>query len=76
MIVKSQNWLKEEIVWEKSSDPEYPFIADFNGEKCAIRLNDFPAEKLYTLMVNEKEIADFDDWPEQWSQVKQPVAAD
>jgi len=77
MTGKAQNWFKEEIIWEKNSDPEYPFVADFKGEKCVIRLNDFPAENLYTLIVDDKEIADFDDWPESWSQVQQkPVAAD
>lgn len=77
MIAKLQNLLDEEIIWEKSADPERPFVGSFAGQKCAIRLNNFPVENLYTLIVNGKEVADFDDWPNQWIQAQQKsVAAD
>lgn len=66
MVTKAQNYLEEKIIWARGVDPKYPFMARFDKENCLIRLNDFPDESLYTLIVNDVEIADFDDWPEQW----------
>jgi hypothetical protein len=37
------------------------------GEQCLIRINDFPDEHLYTLMVNDQEVVHFDDWPLCWT---------
>jgi len=55
------------IIWEKSTDPFHPFIANFEGKRCVIRVNDLPAEHLYTLIVDGEEVFDFDDWSEHWS---------
>lgn len=63
MSTKATNYLAEKIVWQKTDDPKQPYVAEFEGEKCVIRLNDFPDEHLYTLIVNGVEVADFDDWP-------------
>ena len=60
------NYLEEQVRWTRSADPNYPYEAEFNGDKLVVRLNDFPDQSLYTLMVNEKEVTSFDDWPEQW----------
>ena len=67
MSTKVSDYLAEEIAWRKTQDPKHPFVAEYEGEKCVIRLNDFPDEHLYTLIVNGVEIADFDDWSAQWS---------
>jgi hypothetical protein len=32
-----------------------------------IRVNDFPAEPLYTLLVDGEEVEDLEDWPEAWT---------
>ncbi len=66
MSIKAQNYLAESIGWRRNGDPLHPYVADFDGEKCVIRLNDFPDEHLYTLIVADVEVADFSDWPEQW----------
>jgi len=77
MNADAQDLMRESIVWEKSPDPEHPFVAQHNGRKCLLRLNDFPADHLYTLIVDGEEIVDFDDWPKQWVQIqRQPAAAD
>ncbi len=78
MTTKPQNYLSylgEDIVWEKGTDPRYPYIADLNGEKCVIRINDFPDEHLYTLIVNGDEIADFDDLPKRHFRLQHQHAA-
>ena len=67
MITKVQNYLEEHVIWRRSTDPSYPYEATFNGERLVIRLNNFPDENLYTLLVNDEEVAHFDDWPEPWT---------
>ncbi len=66
MSTVPNNYLKESITWEGTKDPECPYSAKINQDKCLVRLNDFPAESLYTLIVNDKEVEDFEDWPEHW----------
>lgn len=56
----------ENVVWNRAGDPSYPFQTEFEGDRLALRLNDFPEESLYTLMVNGEEVIGFDDWPELW----------
>jgi len=31
-----------------------------------LRINDFPEEQLYTLIIDNEIILDFDDWPKNW----------
>jgi hypothetical protein len=66
MILQQQDPLTDAITWKKTADPEYPFTSEVNGDKFVVRLSDFPADNLYTLLVNDKETVDFDYWPEQW----------
>ena len=47
--------MAEKIDWKRTTDPHYPFTAEFEGKQCVIRLNNFPEEHLYTLIVNGKE---------------------
>lgn len=64
---KVQNYLEEKLVWQRTTDPHYPYNAEFDGERCVLRLNDFPEDHLYTLLVDEAEVASFDDWPDHWN---------
>ena len=61
------NYLAEKIDWKRTADPRHPFAAKFEGEKCVIRLNDFPDEHLYTLIVDGEEVVAFDDWSASWN---------
>ena len=63
MATAAKDYLDVSVVWEKGDDPEYPYYAVIAGEQCLIRLNDFPAAHLYTLLAGGVAIADFDDWP-------------
>jgi hypothetical protein len=67
------DYLAEEIVWNKGSEnPTHPYAAIIDGHHCLIRINDFPDDHLYTLIVDSKEMVSFDDWPKLW---KRPEAA-
>lgn len=53
--------------WTRTTDAEFAFSATgTDGAKLLIRLNDFPAQPLYTLMVDALPLASFDDWPQAW----------
>ncbi|GAA3452728.1 hypothetical protein [Dactylosporangium matsuzakiense] len=54
------------IAWEHSGDGEFPYHAEVDGRTLTVRVNDFPAEPLYTLMADGTELADLDDWPSSW----------
>jgi hypothetical protein len=54
------------IAWEHSGDGEFPYHAEVDGRLLTVRVNEFPAESLYTLIVDGAELVDLDDWPAQW----------
>ncbi|GGM25245.1 hypothetical protein ACFFX1_09490 [Dactylosporangium sucinum] len=54
------------IRWEHSGDGEFPYHAEVDGRSLTVRVNDFPAEPLYTLLVDGAELVDLDDWPPVW----------
>lgn len=54
------------IAWESAGDGELPYRASVDGHVYTIRVNDFPEEPLYTLLVDGQEIVDLDDWPAAW----------
>ncbi|HEX5322606.1 MAG TPA: hypothetical protein VFW40_02390 [Capsulimonadaceae bacterium] len=43
-----------------------PYSATVEGRVLSIRINDFPDEELYTLIVDQVETLSFSDWPSAW----------
>ncbi|BAE52409.1 hypothetical protein [Paramagnetospirillum magneticum] len=62
----SQTPFLRPIQWLASGGAEYPYFATVDGQRWRVRVNDFPAEALYTLLVDAREVEDFDDWPTAW----------
>lgn len=58
--------LARAVEWRDTGDPERPWEAEVEGERWTVRLNDFPEEPLYTLLVDGAPAGDFHDWPERW----------
>lgn len=69
---RAQSNLKDNLDWHRGRDPNFPYEARVNGDKLVVRLNDFPDATLYTLLVNDEEAADFDDWPDHWTREMNP----
>lgn len=68
-------WLIEQpIFWERTGDGEYPFRTAYAGAALRIRVNDFPAEPLYTVLVDGRAEFDLEDWPSAWT--RPPAGAD
>lgn len=63
--MKINDYLSRSIRWKATGDSEFPYSSTVEGKSVRIRLNDFPADSLYTLLVAGSEF-DFDDWPPSW----------
>ena len=53
--------------WSATEDPDTPWRSQLNGHNLAVRMNDFPEQPLYSLLVDGQVAADFDDWPSTWT---------
>lgn len=60
------------IAWQRTTDGEYPYQATHDGVTLIVRVNDFPAEPLYTLLVDYRPVLDLDDWPAAWQRPPTP----
>jgi hypothetical protein len=59
-------YFKLEIKWNNNKSAEFPFFAVINQQTLVIRINDFPEEEMYTLVVDDNELCDFTIWPSNW----------
>lgn len=59
--------VSQPISWSKTDDPDYPYTAVINDRIWRLRINDFPEQALYTLLIDEQEVGDLEDWPRRWS---------
>jgi len=48
------------------------FEAEVEGLHWTIRLNDFPDEPAYTVLIDGDEVMHFDDWPPVWTRPEFP----
>ncbi len=69
----ANNWQEhpavcQSVPWQPvpSSERHVIYEAQVGPEQWAIRLNDFPDEPLYTLLIAGEERLHFDDWPSFW----------
>jgi hypothetical protein len=61
------------IAWEHTGDGELPYRAKVDGVELLVRVNDFPAEPLYSLLVNGQLECDLEDWPGRWVRPRVPA---
>jgi hypothetical protein len=64
------------VGWTSAGDLNFPWSAQIpaeNGEEhWRVRINDFPDEYMYSLLVGEEVIGDFHDWPVAWTRAEGP----
>jgi uncharacterized protein YjaG (DUF416 family) len=58
--------LAQELSWRSTNDRAHPWATEVDGTPWRIRVNDFPDELMYTLIIGSENAGDFHDWPEAW----------
>ena len=71
--VTGRRWLERPIQWRETGDALVPYSAECDGRTLELRLGDFPAEDLYTLLVDGIEIASCSEWPSSWVRPSDPA---
>lgn len=66
MFTKKQNYFDLNLKWDKTGKGEFPYILNYDNHVLQIRINDFPEEPLYSLIVDSEVICDFEKWPPNW----------
>jgi hypothetical protein len=54
------------ISWRRTGSGEHPYEAEIDGQRWTVRVNDFPARALYTLLIDGEPAEDLEGWPEAW----------
>ncbi len=55
------------ITWQRNDDDTgNMYVAHIGDDVWYVRLNDFPSEPMFTLIVRGIEIIHFNDWPLVW----------
>lgn len=65
-MIDLENLFRQSINWQVNEAADDAFYAYVNGERCELRMNDFPDEPLYTLTYRGQSV-DFDDRPQTWT---------
>jgi hypothetical protein len=60
------SWLDGAIHWRKSRNAAVPWVASYKGRTLELRLGDFPAEPLYTLVADGVDVVTLGSWPDDW----------
>jgi uncharacterized protein YjaG (DUF416 family) len=58
--------LARALSWNLTGDPFQPWKTEVDGTIWHIRINDFPDELMYSLIIGSENAGDFHDWPEIW----------
>lgn len=59
--------LETPISWAATEELDTPWRSQSGRHSLTVRLNDFPDEALYSLLVDGTVVAHFDDWPALWT---------
>ena len=54
------------VEWKLMNDVDLPYRANDPGLDWVLKLNDFPAEPMFSLLVEGVVVGSFDDWPASW----------
>ncbi len=58
--------LTRKLSWRATTDVDHPWATEDAGETWRVRINDFPDDLMYTLIINDAAIGSFHDWPKAW----------
>jgi hypothetical protein len=61
------------VTWTHTGDVEVPYTAEVGSRQFTIRIKNFPAKPMYTLIAEGRELRDLDDWPGAWVKPTEPL---
>jgi hypothetical protein len=59
--------LHADLTWRRTKGEMAFWRAEAGPHAWTVRVNDFPEDHLYTLLIDDQEVGSFDEWPPQWS---------
>ena len=62
-----EDLLRRDVRWTRTGNAIAPFGARVGREEWRVRVNDFPDDQMYTLVINDRDAGGFDDWPAAWT---------
>jgi hypothetical protein len=74
----ANNWLWHPRLWRpvpwrtSSGNNHIQFEAGIGSSLWAIRMNNFPDEPCYTVLIDGEEVMHFDNWPWMWTRPEFP----
>ncbi|MDP3640286.1 MAG: hypothetical protein Q8R53_03740 [Nanoarchaeota archaeon] len=69
---RMMKYTQEHLDWKVTGDPTEPYQTEVRGTVLRVRLNDFPDESLYMLLVNGTEVQTLEEWPSTWKKEQLP----
>ena len=76
--LRAQHLFSRPVPWRNADPdaareaPNLAYVAEVAGQRWQLQINDFPAEQLYTLLIDGQPALSFNQWPETW---QRPAAA-
>ncbi len=58
--------MARQLTWTATGDPDHPWTAEVDGKRWQVRLNDFPDDFMYGLVIAGETVGHFHDWPQTW----------
>lgn len=58
------------LSWQETEDTDFPFAGHWGGAAARLRLNDHPAEPLFSIIVQGQNVGNLEAWPEAWSRYR------
>lgn len=56
-------------VWTRTGSGEFPLRGEIGGRPALIRVNDYPAEPMYSVIVDGQNVGNLEDWPTAWTEI-------
>lgn len=62
--------LARKLTWGSTDDPAHPWATDVDAHCWRVRINDFPDEVMYSMIIGSQNAGDFHDWPDTWRRTR------
>jgi hypothetical protein len=59
-------YFRVRVKFGPTENAEFPLRAVVENQTWVIRVNDFPVQDMFTLIIDDEEIFDFNGWPHNW----------